>query len=343
MEEHSTVVINSFGEQIRRLLKLELNRDSATKLISAYESAQVKLREQVYPDIRGAEPNLSDHGSRHIENVEENIVSLLSSDGEINCLSAIELYCLGMMILFHDTGNVLGRANHHNRIVEIYNSIRGNDAALLRERTLVVKGAKAHTGTAQDGSPDTLKELTDHDHLHGKPVRLRTLAALLRFADELAEGPQRTSSFMFEKDLYDRDSRIYHEYASSTHIWIDRQNGRIVVTFEVQLDRNPDGVTRKDHLSRLLMFIYHRILKLNQERQYAKYYCDILQPFRMTEVSFNFHCMENPIELDLPPIRLTDKVVPGEDTRQIAELFPSYELDSLVTDLLARCPEEASV
>ena len=331
---------NSFGQQLRNSIRSEYNHDSAKKLISAYESAQTKLEEQIYPEIRGAEPDLSDHGSKHIENVEANLVSLMSNDGVIHCLSAIELYCLGLMVLFHDAGNVLGREGHHDRIVEIYNSVRGNDPALLRERTLVVKGAKAHTGMAQDGSRDTLNELNDQDHLNGKPVRLRTLAALLRFADELAEGPQRTSTFMFEKELYKTESRVYHEYASITHIWIDRQNGRIVVTFEIRLDRNPAGTDRGEHLSTLLGFIYHRILKLNQERQYARYYCDFLQPFRMTDVSFNFHCSDNPVDLDLPPIQLTDKVIPGEDTRQLGELYPSYELRALVDELLARCPEE---
>ena len=52
-----------------------------------------------------------------------------------------------------------------------------------------------------------LKELAETEQLEGRPVRLRELAAVLRFADELAEGPQRTSEFMQAEGLYESEAQ----------------------------------------------------------------------------------------------------------------------------------------
>ena len=183
----------NFDEQLRDKILEEFKGSKGSELASAYEQAQARLKQEVYEEIKGTEPSLSDHGPRHIANVQKNVTLLLSNDGIIESLSGIEMYCLGMCILFHDAGNIFGRDGHHNKVAEIFDSIRGKDASLLREKTLVVRAARAHTGTTQEGSRDTLKKLAEEEHLEGQRVRLRELAAVLRFADELAEGPQRTS------------------------------------------------------------------------------------------------------------------------------------------------------
>ena len=145
------------------------------------------------------------------------------------------MYCLGMLILFHDVGNVFGREDHRNKVAEVFDQIRGDEPSLLHEKTLIVRATRAHTGTAQDGSRDTLKEVDEDEHLEGRRIRLRELAAVLRFADELAEGPQRTSDFMQRMQLYEPKSKKFHEYASSTNILIDRRNGRIILTYEIPI------------------------------------------------------------------------------------------------------------
>ena len=199
------MLIKNFDDQLRENIMKDFDKNKGNKLINTYENAKSKLQQEIYDNIRGSEPSLTDHGTTHISNVQENAVLLLSDsgDGEIKELTGIEMYCLGMIILFHDAGNVYGRDNHHNKIANIFDSIRGTMASVRHEKTLIVKAVRAHTGTSQDGSHDTLKELTDNEHLEGLQVRLRELAAVLRFADELAEGPQRTSEFMQKQGLYD--------------------------------------------------------------------------------------------------------------------------------------------
>ena len=331
---------NNFDDQLRKKVTEQFGASKGDELARAYCDAQSRLQKEVYPNIQGAEPSLSDHGVAHISNVQQNAIHLLSDDGVIRNLTGIEMYCLGMLILFHDAGNVYGRENHHIHVANVFNRIRGTDESVLHEKTLVVRATRAHTGTAQDGSRDTLKEVGAEDHLEGERVRLRDLAAILRFADELAEGPQRTSEFMQKEGLYPTESSIFHKYASKTHIFIDRRNGRIVLTYEIPVERVSSDEDRRAHLSQFLNFVYKRILKLNQERQYARYYTKLLDPFKLTEVTFNFHCEGAILETDLMTLKLTDIVVPGDHMKGIADRDPSYAIESLVTDLLSKCPGE---
>ena len=276
----------------------------------------------------------------HVSNVQDNAISLLSDDGIIKNLSGIEMYCLGMFIIFHDTGNVYGRNDHHKKVSRIFDCIRGKNASLRHEKTLIVRATRAHTGTAQDGSYDTLQDLAEVEQLEGRPVRLRELAAVLRFADELAEGPQRTSEFMQAENLYEPESQQFHDYANSTHTLIDRGTNRIALSYEIDIDIDQSNEVRRLHLSSCLEFIYKRIQKLNQERQYARYYSELLAPFKLTEITFNFHYDSDIIDTNLLPLKLTDIVVPGDQSKELADIDSTYSIDALITHLLSKCTEE---
>lgn len=333
--------LNDLRDALEHKVREDFGEDKAREMISAYDQAQNQLRREIYENIRGSEPSLTDHGTTHVADVQEKVVALLSeSDGNLVDLSGVELYCLAMLVLFHDVGNVYGREEHQNRIAPIFDKIRGTGPALRREKTLVVRAARAHTGTAHDGSYDTLKELDDIENLLGRPVRHRELAAILRFADELAEGPQRTSGFMQEKNLYDAGSKMHHDYASSTNILIDRAMGRIAITYEIDLKPDLPEKNRREYLSELLKFVYQRLTKLDQERQYVRHYSKLLEPFKSTEAAFNFHCDGEVLDIDILPLKLTDKVViPGEDTvADVATVDGAYAVENLVPRLIRECP-----
>ena len=87
-------------------------------------------------------------------------------------------------------------------------------------------------------------------------MRLRELAAVLRFADELAEGPQRTSEFMQAEGLYESESQQFHDYANSTHILIDRGTNRIILTYEIGIGVDQSNEVRRPHLSSRLTYVY---------------------------------------------------------------------------------------
>ena len=318
------------------LLKEQLGVRDGTAYMAQYTLAKHKLINEIYEHIAGSEPSLSDHGQRHIANVLENAYNLIGHSFKKVGITGVEAYCLGMTILFHDVGNLFGRNDHRENINEVFDWVRGTEPRVRPEKTIVTRAAWAHTGSGFDNSSDTLKDLAPNEHLERQPVRLRSLAALLRFADELAEGPQRTSEFLRTKGLFTKASRPFHEYASMTHVHIDRGNARIALKYEMEVPQDLSVTESQAELTSLLRIIYTRVEKLDQERRYTKFYCDFLNPFSKTEVTFNFH--HNGVVLSpLPPLELTDKVVPGLPHASIPEVNPDYSIEALIKRLLAEC------
>ena len=330
-----------FETHLKTRIKEEFNDEKAEQMFSAYKVARGKLVDDIYEQIIATQPNLSDHGPKHIANVLNNVGYLLSDSHSEYKLSASNLYVLAMGVLFHDVGNFYDREDHHKKIGAIFDSARGKDAEVRREKTLVMKLAMAHTGVAMDGTKDTLKDVGEIDHLEGESIQLRSIAAILRFADELAEGPQRTSEFRRKAGLYGAESKIYHDYASVTNVGIDRPNQRILLTYEIDLDEN--GAVRngcETWLQDFLAFIYGRVIKLEQERRYARFYSNVLQPFKATHVAFNFHYKGSLLPIDLPPLWLDDKIVPGEQAKDLPEIDSRYTISQLVGDVLRAATEE---
>jgi len=318
----------------------QLGKEAGDERFALYLAARKALVEEVLPQIKAIEPNLTDHGPDHVRNVLDNAHRLLG-DG-ISDLTGLELYCLILAILFHDAGNVLGREEHQKKVSEVYDFVRPNGQANKREKYIVLKSAEAHRGKSRDGSSDTLKDVDETCPFEGLPVRLRQIAAILRLADEVAEGRQRTSAFMLAHHKYPADSVIYHSYARIKVVSVDRGNERIALTYDVEVKLDASGVlsdTEARDLSDLLEYCYRRISKLNQERQYAKHYADVLSPFKKTTITFNFWINGRPEDLGLAQTALTDLVVPGDVCKPFTEVATSYSPDHIVAQIRQRLSE----
>jgi HD superfamily phosphodiesterase len=309
-------------------LKEEFPNEIGKILYGDYAKVKCNLCENILDDIKAKMPDHTDHGQRHIENVLRNAQELLGD--AINKLRGIDLYCLLMSILFHDTGNFFDRKNHQNNIEEIYCFARPSNEDYRMEQILITKIVQAHCGIAPDNTKDTV-QFVDEKLLHdiNKYVNCRELAALVRFADELAEGKQRTSSFRLQKGDYSEYSKIFNQYASVTKIKIDRKLERIALTYQIDVEKLEEIKDLRD----LLEFIYERIIKLDQERRYAKHYCNWLLPFKQTSVSFNFWAAANLLELGLDTLSLTDLVVPGEENKKIDQYNSDYKITSLINKI----------
>jgi hypothetical protein len=299
----------SFENIMSKALERDFGEEKGKQYFTQYTSARDSLiADNFFPQINGSEPNLSDHGARHIANVMTNVEKLLGS--KIETQSGITLYCLGLVVLFHDVGNINGREEHNKNIADVFNHVRKKEARFNRERAVVIRAGEAHCGKSKDGSRDTLKDLEEIDNIDGEKIHLRSIAALLRLADELAEGPQRTSQFMIEQHKYDKGSEIFHKYASVTHMFIDREGGRLSITYDIDYD---SASMQKKDLVELLEFSYKRVVKVDEERRYNKHYCDLLMPFKKTTIQYNFSVDGSPLNIDLGKIEITDRFpIPGE-------------------------------
>ncbi len=311
-------------------LRLESQGSSGGALWGRYVSARTLLVEQILPWIGNNEPSLTDHGPEHIRNVLDNAYQLLGT-GER--LSTEELYILCQSILFHDVGNIFGRKKHNQRINTVYGAVFNKLWLNRQEMALVVNIGRSHSGKSADGTSDTLKDLND-DFIFGSKIRVQSLAAILRFADELAEGPQRTSAYMIEMAAFAPDSMIHHQYAQVTSISIDLGGGRVALTYHIDIDEidfsNQESL---QGFCELIRFIYSRIHKLDSERRYCKHYSLFLETFKKTSIFLNFWKGMEPLGLIGPPIELDDLFIPGVDTKDVEKIHPEYGVEVLIPKL----------
>ncbi len=331
-----------FEKRMQQALESELNQADAENFYSQYISARRILLKDIYGEIRGAEPNLTDHGADHIQNVLKNLEALLPPPEMEDHFTALELYLLGLTVLFHDVGNLEGRAEHNKRIARFYDYVRRDSPErIMNEKRLVIAAAKAHTGRSSDGDRDTLRDVPEDEYFEAERVRLRQLAALLRFADELAEGLQRTSLYLLQEQNYPRDSELHHRYSSVTHVAIDRQRGRIALNYHVDFDVLSDTLEgRLEALEKLLQYVCVRITKLDEERRYARFYCtQVLDPFQKTSARIEIHSEGEFLDLGLGSIELSDKVIPNGRSGahdQISRAFDPARIKDIVKSKVSR-------
>lgn len=271
-----------FEDDLEKSLKTNLGEESGSAYFARYVEARTALLENVLDKINGAQPELTDHGPDHIRHVLENVHALLEVTPEY--FRPIELYVLGLGVLFHDVGNLEGREGHSRRVARFYDFVRPQ-ADRQQEKSLVVQICGAHSGVTRNGSKNTLEEVPDSTHLDGQPIRAREIAAIIRFADELAEGPRRTSQYLLATSSYSPDSTPFHDYASATNLCIDGHNGRIAVTYHLQVDSTKSLDEELRRVEDMLEMVHSRLTKMNLERRYARFHCATpLLPFREISV-----------------------------------------------------------
>jgi len=315
---------------LEKKLKKELGEHLGRERYSDYVIARRELLENMLGEIKGKEPNLSDHGPDHIADVLTKTFELLGE--QKGQLSATELYILCLSILFHDVGNFDGRKKHNQKIAKFYDLVRKKEPRFSSERAAVLAITRAHTGFCSEGSNDTLKELLSHG-VFSKPVDYKPIAALLRFADELAEGPQRTSSFMQAFNKYDKDSLKYHRLANVTDYTVDRKNKRLQVDYSIHIEVEADDTITdgKIPLIDLLKLINIRISKVNEELKYCRFYCSYLQQIQEISITFKFIYKGDYLDLGLPALMLNELVIPGENDSNFCE--PNHTADSIYSKI----------
>lgn len=324
-----------FDKRLR--LRLQgLPSPTGDNLIGDYLSARRYVTEEIVGNIPRSEPDLTDHSDAHLADVMKRVCDLIGT--EDTYLSPHELYLLGVSILFHDVGNLHGRSEHNKKIADIYNSARNNESRFHAERNAVLAIAGAHTGSTRSGNRDTVKEVATLS-FDGNRVRGQELAALLRLGDELAEGPHRTSAYLLNHHLYKPDSLIFHRYASSVDHCVDRIDGRIAITYTHDLELK-DGILEVGSgvkLDEMLKFCYGRIIKLDVERRYCKYYSQLLSVFRETSAYFNFFFDGHKLDFEIAPIVISDILIPGDPTKAVEERNRDYEIAHLISALTDKC------
>ncbi|EMS70601.1 HD domain-containing protein, partial [Ruminiclostridium cellobioparum] len=155
---------------------------------------------------------LNDHGKEHVETVLKRASDLVNTE-TIN-LSDYEKFILLIAILLHDVGVVFGREDHELNGREIYKDIFEIINYDSIEARQVLKIAECHTGkNKENGDKDKIYYLYETEQLKHGSIRNRLLAAILKFADELADDESRSFKQMLKNKLIPKNSEIFHAYS----------------------------------------------------------------------------------------------------------------------------------
>ena len=249
-----------------------------------FADLETYLNEQVHPLVnQGAAAHgdgwLTDHGAEHIQTVLRRASDLITTDGG-TVLSPYEGFLLASGIHFHDVGNVFGREQHERKITEV---MAGLNAAVLGddgvERRMIRDIAMAHGGYVDvpGCDKDTIGSLRWRAPAGSHEPRVKFLAALLRFADELADDHTRTNRFLLDHELAS-SSEAYHVYADRLrHVSVRPEDSHVRLDFEFDADH----ATRKyqkgaQHRVYLYDEIVTRCLKMHREHIYCNRF---MQPY----------------------------------------------------------------
>lgn len=210
---------------------------------------------------------LTDHGPDHIRKLISRISDLLSA-GE-GSISAYEAYLLLCAAQFHDVGNIFGRDRHEEKSLEIMDQNRSTLPPDTVERRLIYDIAKAHGGDRKD----KLRDMPRTYDVVSTTVRPQLLAAILKFADELAEDSERAARYSAEHGVLE-GSEIFHEYALALqNVRIDGPSRE--VRFKFDIPRSKALRTFKkgsaDNVSDVYLLdeIFKRTMKCHCERMYC--------------------------------------------------------------------------
>lgn len=211
---------------------------------------------------------LTDHGPQHIQMVIRQASMLAKAE---QCrLTPYEVYLLLAAIQLHDVGNIFGRMGHEGKTGEIVaqmGRLFGDDSV---EKRWIITIGQAHGGDIE-GDRDKIGRLPSVEPILGHPVKIQLLAAILKFADELADGKDRAARFLLEGGGLPRESEAYHKYAQRLHsVMVDTKGREITLLFDVPLNdvrkKFGKGEGRDVYL---LDEIFERTLKTHVERMYC--------------------------------------------------------------------------
>lgn len=209
---------------------------------------------------------LTNHGSDHINTLIIRVSEFLDENDSI-ALTKFEAFILLSAIHFHDVGNILGRKNHEINAKEI---IRLFGTGIVGQNELVYDYiydiAKAHKNNEIDYLPAK-------EHVYDKILRPQLLAAILKFADELAENFSRASNINLILENIPDESLLFHKYASCINSIIPNPNSREVqMIFHVHEEDACKSYLKNGESIYLIDEIYLRTLKTYSERVYCMKY-----------------------------------------------------------------------
>lgn len=253
----------------------QLTASSSVPYLERLKLVQHYLQKEIYPHVNLGELQhggglLTDHGTQHILTVIRRASELLNFPPDrYPQLSPYEVYLLLMAIHFHDVGNIYGRNQHEEKAVLVMEQMQTLLDCGILELQAIRRIAAAHGGT-HNGNKDTISILPNRESILSEPVRYQSLAAILRFADELADDATRAARALRALGTIPRQSEAYHAYSESLQsVYVDSESHSIQLRYVLTRDQAKRKYGKASKCVFLLDEIYSRTLKMHFEREYC--------------------------------------------------------------------------
>lgn len=209
---------------------------------------------------------LNNHGEKHVESVIGRATELIKDSCQID---AYQIYILLVAILLHDAGNIYGRNNHELMCTRILDGVGNHAGEESAEKRIILQIAQAHGGHV-DGNKDTIGTLQSSVDLYGVTIFQPLLAAILRFADELADDSSRASRFMVKEHLL-AGSEIYHAYSDCLKS-VRIEDRTIRLRYELTRENIKNPIRLEKGKRYLIDEIFSRVTKMYLECGYCSRY-----------------------------------------------------------------------
>ena len=262
---------------------------------------------------------LTDHGPEHIETVISRASALTRAE---NCeLSSYEVFLLLAAIHLHDVGNIHGRKGHQYSAQDVVNWLGPALSKDAIERRTIMQVAAAHTAGALPDK-DTIGKLWRKTHILNNEVRPRFLAAILRFADELADDRRRASRYLMETGQLPEGAEVYHGLSHALHsVAIDHESREVVLHFDIpKVDAVRQMSKNGSHIY-LLDEILERSKKLHLERMYAMYF--VREWIQLEKIRVSVEVYDDGLEpIERIGYKLEERGYPSEPVEGVYALVP---------------------
>lgn len=245
-----------------------------------YSQISDYLNREVHPHVAAGsymhDPEtgfLTDHGPEHIKAVISRASDLVHPNPE-KILTPYEIFILLLAAHLHDVGNIFGRKGHEKKHDEVIGKLKEIARVDNFEWRCIRQIAQAHGGYIKrengEKDKDKIHELAEKHGIGGKNVFPRKIAAILRFADEMAEERGRAARFLLDTGSLPKCSQVFHKYASCiTHLEIDAAAGTIILKYEVSESDALEQYGKGASECFLIDEIYDRTLKTHLECIYC--------------------------------------------------------------------------
>lgn len=306
---------------------------------SKYKIISEQLYKWVHPEVGvGAAASiaegkpkmmLTNHGNDHIHTLIGRVSQFLD-DNEYCELTPFEVYILLMAIHIHDVGNILGRDGHEFNSQKIIDQL--GDGVVGQDYWIwdsIYDIAKAHKGYQID-------MLLEKEFLHEISFRPQLLAAMLKFADELAESFSRASAINIQLENVPAESLLYHMLAKTINTIMPLPKSReIKMIFNIREGQLKTKYKKGEDEIYLVDEIYFRTLKTHSERVYCMKFMRPYINFENIKVTLNVkldnglkvqrgYILEERVVNDTDDITEVHKVCPeliGQSGKEIHELI----------------------